>query len=431
MKNHYSRRKFLSRCTAAALGGSCALSTLGRLQMAHANSGASNEYKALVCVFLYGGNDAFNMVVPRSSSEYQAYSTTRQSLAVAQEELIPISNSTQGSVDYGLHPALTDIADLYSQNKLAVLANVGALVEPTSKAQYQAKSIALPPQLFSHNDQQNFVQSLQSSTQRNGWAGRAADAFGDISTNQRLSMNISLSGSNLWQSGQKVIPYSVNPEGVESLEGADRASSDERDIARVQLMQNILGLQQGLAGSEQITTEFPTQNPMASRLKMTAQLIAARSTLGVNKQTFFVGVGDFDTHGDQVRRHRVLMEQLNAALSSFYSALVELGLENNVTTFTASDFGRTLTSNGDGTDHGWGSHQLIMGGAVKGGEIYGTMPDLAINSNDDMGEGRIIPSTSIDQYAATLSTWFGLSPGNYGDVFPNLANFDNQNLNFI
>ena len=453
-KERLSRRQLFTRCSAIALGSSCALSTLGRLQLAHAQTDAEEDYKALVCVFLFGGNDAFNMVVPRSTAEYASYSASRLSLAVEQNTLIPINNSQQG-VDYGFHPAFTELANLYSQNKLAVLANVGALVEPTTKAQYQAKSVLLPPQLFSHNDQQNFIQSLQSSRQRNGWAGRAADAFGSVNGNTDLSMNISLSGSNMWQSGANSTPYSVNPEGLKSLQHVNRSSEDERDIARTQLLQNVLNMNHqhiltrayaqqlakawdladelgtALESIDSLSTVFPENNRMASGLSMAAKLIAARNTLNAKRQTFFIGVGDFDTHGDQVRRHTLLMQQINAALAAFYQATVELGIADKVTTFTASDFGRTLTSNGDGTDHGWGSHQLIMGGAVKGGDIYGQMPDLAINSNDDMGEGRIIPTTSMDQYAASLATWFGLSPSAYADVFPNLSYFNSAQLGFI
>lgn len=457
-KDPLNRRAFINRAASLALGSSSALATLGRLQLAHAQTAPAEDYKALVCVFLFGGNDAFNMVVPRSTSEYASYAATRQSLAIAQNDLIAITSNQQNGADYGLHPALTDIANLYAQQKLAILGNVGALVEPTSKAAYQAKNVALPPQLFSHNDQQNFLQSLQSTIKRNGWAGRAADLMASSNNNPRLSMNISLSGSNLWQAGANVIPYAVNPQGIDSINSLDRNTTQEDnawEYRRVQVYQEILAQSQNhmfarayaermtkawdlslevgtaLNNITALTTEFPEDNRLATSLKMTANLIAARQSLDVSRQTFFVGVGDFDTHGDQNRRHTVLMEQLNAALKAFYDATVELGIADKVTTFTLSDFGRTLTSNGDGTDHGWGSHHFVMGDAVSGGDIYGTMPDLSIGSNDDMGEGRIIPSSSIDQYAATLATWFGLPGSACGDVFPNLANFNVTDLGFM
>lgn len=455
-RQQLTRRHFLHRCSALALGSSSALATLSQLQLAHAQTEPSEDYKALVCVFLFGGNDAFNMVVPRSDSAYTSYADARRELAVAQELLLPISSTQSNGVNYGLHPGLSDLAGLYGQNKLAVLGNVGALVEPTSKIAYQNKSVALPPQLFSHNDQQNFAQSLQSTTKRNGWAGRAADLMQALNENPRLSMNISMSGSNLWQAGADVVPYSVNPEGIASMRYMDRNTEDNWERARITTLENLLAQQQqhvfvrnyaqavtkawnlsdevgaAVAGAPAITTTFPTgDNRLAVGLKMVAQLIAARSTLNVTRQTFFVGMGDFDTHGDQNRRQDILMTQLNDALAAFYAATVELGVSDKVTTFTASDFGRTLSSNGDGTDHGWGGHQFILGDAVQGGNIYGSMPELVLGSNDDMGEGRFIPTTSIDQYAATLANWFGVPGSAYADVFPNLGNFNTANLGFM
>lgn len=455
--NKFSRRSFLQRCSALALGSSTGLATLAQLQLAQAQTQSSDDYKALVCVFLFGGNDSFNMVVPRSDAAYASYANARQSLAIAQDQLLPISSNQSNGVDYGLHPELSELAALYGQNKLAVMGNVGSLVEPTSKIAYQNKTIALPPQLFSHNDQQNFIQSLQSTTRRNGWAGRAADLMQSMNNNPRLSMNISLSGSNLWQSGANIVPYSVNPEGIETIRNLDRKTAPENtwELSRIAAFESILAQQQqhvfarayaesltkawslsdevgaAVAAAPAINTAFPAENRFASGLQMAAKLIAARSTLDVSRQTFFIGVGDFDTHGDQNRRQVILMSQLNAALAAFYAATVELGIADKVTTFTASDFGRTLSSNGDGTDHGWGGHQLIMGDAVQGGNIYGTMPELVLGSNDDMGEGRFIPSTSIDQYAATLATWFGVPANAYADVFPNLGNFDTANLGFM
>ncbi|SMF53909.1 Uncharacterized conserved protein, DUF1501 family [Alteromonadaceae bacterium Bs31] len=462
MNRKITRRHFFNRCNALALGSSSSLATLTSLQLAHAQTEPAENYKALVCVFLFGGNDAFNMVVPRNTDAYDTYAASRRELKVEQQDLIAVNNTQQAGMEFGLHPALADIAKLYTDGKLAVLANVGALVEPTSKAAYQSKSVALPPQLFSHNDQQNFVQSLQSSQRRDGWAGRAAERLSTTNVHPSLSMNISLSGSNLWQSAGSIIPYSVNPSGIQNIRNLDRKIAAEtqdwgeiRERARVSTMEKILKLNQAhilareygsalnkawdlsdevgtaLNAAAPITTAFPSDNRLGDSLKMAANMISVRSALGASRQTFFIGVGDFDTHGDQVRRHNLLMAQLNDALAAFYKATVELGIADKVTTFTASDFGRTLTSNGDGTDHGWGSHQLIMGDAVKGADIFGTMPDLAIGSNDDMGEGRIIPTTSMDQYGATLASWFGLQGSAFAEVFPNLLNFDTTDLGFM
>ena len=454
VKPNLSRRHFLKRCAALGLGSSSAMATLSRLQLAHAQTSGS-EYKALVCVFLFGGNDALNMLVPREQSYYDEYANSRQNLAIARDQLLPITASSQTSNDFGLHPQLSGLQALYQQNKLAFVANVGSLIEPVTKASYQANNVPLPPQLFSHNDQQKFIQSLQRQANGSGWVGRAADVMADVNANPRLSMNISMSGSNIWQSGSSVIPYSVSPDGVESLEHLNRDSMQTRDVQRRAVFEKLLTqnynhkLTQAYASSQklawelsqevsdalllapQINTSFPENNRLAKALQMTAKVIAARDPLSMTRQTFFIGMGDFDTHGDQLYRQPLLMKELNDALVAFYQSMVELGLGDKVTVFTASDFGRTLTSNGDGTDHAWGSHQLVLGDAVNGGNIYGTMPSLAINSDNDIGEGRIIPSLSMDQYAATLAKWFGLDTSAYGDVFPNLVNFGESDLGFM
>ena len=451
-----TRRKFLTGCAALCAGSSSLLATLSRLQLAHAQvMPPVGDYKALVCIFLYGGNDAFNMLVPRDTGVYGVYADTRQNLAIAQSDLLPITSASQSYTDFGLNPQLPNLQSLYSTGKIAFLANVGALIEPVSKTAYQAKTVQLPPQLFSHNDQQGFVQSLQSNSGRNGWAGRMADLLADVNINDRLSMNISLSGSNLWQSGTSVVPYSVDPAGIVSLQHVDRSATDLRDMQRVQTYRNLLAQTQdhmfarayagaqttawdladevggALTSVSDLTTVFPGNNRLAQSLQMTARLIAARQSLNVRRQTFFIGVGDFDTHGAQLTRHTELMTMLDGALNAFYDATVELGVADKVTTFTASDFGRTLTSNGDGTDHAWGSHQLIMGDAVLGGDIYGVMPSFAINSSDDIGEGRIIPTIGVDQYGATLAKWYGLSESDNSEVFPNLDNFGSNDLGFL
>jgi uncharacterized protein (DUF1501 family) len=441
-----SRRKFLSGCAALYAGSSGLLATLSSLRLAHAQT-MPGDYKALVCIFLFGGNDGFNMLVPRTQSVYDIYAATRRNLAISRHSLLPITASSQAYTEFGLHPQLPNLQGLYSNtNKLAFVANVGALVTPVSKPAYNANSVPLPPQLFSHNDQQNFVQSLQSSSTRNGWAGRAADILADLNVNDRLSMNISMSGSNLWQSGATVFPYSVDPGGVRTFEYTDRLSTDPRDMQRVQAFENLLALPQdhlfarvyagaqtatwalaeevggALAGVPALDTVFPASN-LGRSLQMTAKMIAARGSLSVSRQMFFIGMGGFDTHDTQLTTQSGLLGVLDAALKSFYDATVELGIADKVTTFTASDFGRTLTSNGDGTDHAWGSHQLVLGGAVQGGNIYGTMPSFAMDSDDDIGEGRIIPTLSVDQYGATLAKWYGLQTSDFANVFPNLANF--------
>jgi uncharacterized protein (DUF1501 family) len=437
-----SRRRFLKGCAALCAGSSSLLATLSSMRLAHAVTPSFGDYKALVCIYLYGGNDGFNMLVPREQSVYDVYAATRQNLAIARDDLRSI-----GTGNFGLHPQLPNLQTLYGSGKLAFLANVGALVEPVTKITYNNKTATLPPQLFSHNDQQGFTQSLQGTTNRNGWAGRAADILAGVNVSNGLSMNISLSGSNLWQSGASVFPYSINPEGVSNLWYTNRSETDDsRMQQRVTAFENLLAQNQdnlfarvyagaqtnswdlaemvgdALAEVGPLTTVFPPGR-LAQSLKMTANMIAARDTLGATRQMFFIGMGGFDTHDTQLTTQSGLLAGLDGALKAFYDATIELGLADKVTTFTASDFGRTLTSNGDGTDHAWGGHQIILGGAVQGGNIYGSMPSLAINSNDDIGEGRIIPTVSMDQYGATLAKWYGLQASDFADVFPNLANF--------
>jgi uncharacterized protein (DUF1501 family) len=455
MKIDQQRRHFLKRASALTLGASGFYATSAQFQLANAQVQSTDPYKALVCIFLFGGNDAFNTLIPFGDAEYNLYKSTRQTLAIEQAGLLSISPENDIGLELGLHPSLTGVQELFNNGQLSFIANIGALVEPVSKTAYKNNTAILPPQLFSHNDQQTFVQSLQSGFQRNGWSGRAADAMLGVNINQKLSMNISLGGSNIWQTGANVVPYSVDAGGVKELENFNKYSADQRELSRIQIYQTLLNQQQShpftsefarsqklaweLAGEVKqaldaqpaLTTVFPTNNPLATNLKMVAQLISARATLGVTRQTFFVGMGDFDTHGDQLRRHVNLLTQLGAALKAFYAATVELGVSDQVTSFTASDFGRTLTSNGDGTDHGWGSHQMIMGGAVKGKHIYGSYPNLTINSADDIGEGRIIPTTSIDQYAATLASWYGVPGSEFSTVFPNLHRFNTPTLDFF
>lgn len=450
-----SRRHFLRGCLGAAAGSAGLWATQARLQLALAQMPPTQDYKALVCIFLFGGNDSYNMVVPRSSAEYDVYQSVRNNLAIPQADLLPINPANAGAVQYGLHPSMSQAQQLFANERLAVLANAGSLITPVSKSDYQNRTVPLPPQLFSHNDQQTFMQSLARSNAKTGWAGRAADIMQSMNINQQLSMNISLSGSNIWQSGRNVFPYSVSGHGVETFKYFDEASEDSGEVTRAQVFRTLMEgasshifqreyaaiqerawalsgeLISALGEQPELTTAFPSESNLATNLKMVARLISAREALDVKRQVFFVGFGDFDTHGDQNNRQPALFQELSDAMGAFNSALDELQLADQVTAFTMTDFGRTLTSNGDGTDHAWGGHQLMMGGAVKGGELYGSMPELHLNSDDDIGEGRIIPTTSIDQYGATLAHWFGLPSADFGNVFPNLGNFDSVDLGFM
>jgi uncharacterized protein (DUF1501 family) len=459
-KNHITRREFLKHCVNSTLMGAGAYAALGSLGMVNALAAPAADYRALVCVFLFGGNDSYNMVVPASNTEYAAYATARQNLAVPQAELLAINPVINDGASYGFHPAMPEMRTLFESGQLAVMANVGALVVPTTRNDFNNQSVPLPPQLFSHNNQQDFWQSLQPDVaQPTGWAGRMADLLASVNTNQKLSMNISLSGRNLMQVGDLSFPYNLSPGGVQNYAGMSSTGNDQQQL-RYNIFQGLLDkelndtsrhalirefarvrdragdlaeeISLALSNAPAITTVFPTQNnSLASSLRMVANMIAASGDLGVKRQIFFVGFGGWDTHASQDTRHPELLGNVSQALKAFYDATVELGVQNQVTTFTTSDFGRTLTSNGDGSDHGWGGHQLIMGGAVKGQDIYGKMPEIVIEGPQDSGRGRIIPSTAVDQYSATLAKWYGLSDSDMSEVFPNLQNFNSQDLGFM
>jgi len=455
--NAINRRRFLR---AAAAGGLAY--AFGRTpQAVHAEmlaaTTAFNDYRALVCIFLFGGNDSFNMVVPRSNAEYTAYSTSRQNLAVAQGDLIPINPLSSDGAQYGFHPSMSGVAELFEHGQLAVVANVGPLISATTKAQYLDKSVSLPPQLFSHNDQQDQWQSLKGrGVLKSGWAGRVSDVLAGQTSNQLLALNASLAGQSLLQAGDVTKPYIMGSTGpvnftgfgasganlarrqaFEAIAGASYGTVYERGFAQVHQravqFSDLVGnaLAQAPALTALPNTATPALSPLATQLRTVAKLIAVRDTLQMSRQIFFVSAGGFDTHDDQLTDQPGLLANISGSMRAFYDATVELGVADRVTTFTESDFGRTLTSNGDGTDHAWGGIQLVAGGAVQGRTIYGSYPRLEINGPDDVGGGRIIPTTAADQYIATLATWFGLSAADLPTIAPSIVNFAQKNLGFL
>ncbi len=453
--NRFQRERRFWLKKASLLAGAGATSTFTGLSAIDAFAQDQDDYRALVCVFLYGGNDSFNMFVPRSNEPYELYAQARRNLAVPQSSLIGVSPTASDGSQYGFHPAAPELADLFNGGKLAVVGNVGPLVVPTSREDYQANRVPLPPRLFSHNDQQDFWQSLQSAApQPSGWAGRVADAMQAQYISGELSMNISMVGSNLMQTGATSIPYNLSPGGVvhpkmsSLLTGYGRLERRQKAIAAItsndtgHLLANhyrntmrrslVVGEELGrvLDSNIEIESNFPATD-LGAAMGMVARMISHRNTLGLRRQIFFVGFGGWDTHGDQTARHPALLRSLSQSLGAFYSATESLGVASKVTTFTAADFGRTLTTNGDGTDHGWGGHQIALGGAVKGNAIYGQMPEIRIEGPQDSGRGRLIPTTSVDQYAATLARWYGLPESNMSDVFPNLGNFNVANIGFV
>ena len=420
------------------------------------------DYRALVCVFLFGGNDSYNMVVPRSQAEYDVYARSRQNLAVPRDQLLPITALNPDGAQYGFHPAMTGIQQLFAAGTCAVVANVGPLVQPVTRTAYLNGSVPLPPQLFSHNDQQDQWHALKGeATLKSGWGGRIADALmapgAPTPLDQSLAVNLSLSGQTLFQAGVTSVPYTMGPTGPVPLFGLDGA--DPLSLARRAAFDAVVGanyptiyerayagmqrrarqsaglIGEALAGVRSpnpvpFTTAFPA-SPLGTQLRTVAEMIAARDALAVNRQIFFVATGGFDTHDAQLADQPGLLGNMSRCLAAFHRATVEMGIASSVATFTQSDFGRTLTSNGDGTDHAWGGNQLVIGGAVAGRTIYGRYPLLQIDGPEDVGGGRMIPSVSCDQFAATLARWFGVPDAQLPVVAPHLGNFTQQDLGFF
>ena len=414
----------------------------------------NSDYKALVCVFLHGGNDGGNTVVPYGTREHATYTTMRGNLAIPRTQLLPIEPLNGDGRQWAFNPGMTELQSLFKQKNLAILANVGVLLAPTTREGYLAGSVPLPPQLFSHNDQQfQWQTSWADQVPRTGWGGRLADKVNAFQsgTGARIPMNLSLGGSNVFQVGQQVIPYMVSTEGALSLWYYNESWGNTETIVTKAMLASptsnlLVGtykemfrraidnsqlLGSALAKSPPLSTLFPANITLANQLRMVARLISIREELGVRRQIFFCTADGYDTHGEQLTTHENLLRQLSQSLSAFYQATVELGVSSQVTTFTGSDFGRTYKSNGKGSDHGWGSNHLILGGAVRGGDIYGRMPIHHINGPDDTSDGRWIPTTSTDEYAATLALWFGASASDLPEIVPNINRFNSANLGFF
>lgn len=442
-----SRRRFLVDLGCATLGTTTVYSSLAQLGATSAVAQApDDDYRALVCILQAGGNDSFNMLVPTSSSEYAAYAAIRQDLALAQNTLLPLADSGLPGRTFGVHPNMPEVQTLFDQGDLAFVANVGTLVEPTTLAQYESGSVKLPFGLFSHSDQ---IQQWQTSTPDlrggTGFGGRLADALSELNSSNEVSMNVSVAGSNLFQNGLNTVEFAVSPSGETlALNGYDgdgfyqqlRTSAInslvndryvhlfEREYAN-RIRSSIDSAEvfsAALASVPPIATVF-SPSSISQSLHMVARTISARAALGHKRQTFFVLFGGWDHHDEVLQNQAAMLPQLSAALGEFHAATRELGVESEVTTFTISDFGRTLTSNGRGSDHGWGGNQLVMGGAVQGSRIYGDYPSLVAGNSLDTGRGRLIPTTSVDEYFAEMALWFGVAPGELDAVVPNIERF--------
>ena len=418
-------------------------------------TGNDENFKALVCVFLYGGNDSFNMLIPRSQNEYLRYAKARRNLAVPESQLLPLNGEDKQGIKYGLHPGIPELQELYNNGRLAFVSNIGPLLEPTTRQSILEGRANLPPHLFSHSDQQSHWMTTDSeNTTTIGWAGRAADLYSSINTNKIMPLNFSLGATNIWQAGTNTQPLVLESGGALELHefwGEDhyplmyqsmaellkqsRSSSHalvreyERVFTRgVTLTTTIQSL---LRQSPTINTQFPEKSPLAKKLKAVARLISVHKRMGMVRQLYFVGMDGWDTHDMQAEKHPKLLSNLSRSLGAFQSALDELQLGNSVTTYTSSEFGRTLTSNGDGTDHGWGGNQIVMGGSVKGGQIYGRYPSLQVDGENDIDEGRMIPTLAVEQMASTLALWMGAPESDLGQLFPNLHRFQDINLGFM
>ena len=487
-----SRRAFLRRSGHLALTGTALPFALNLAAMgeAAAFNSTAGDYKALVCVFMFGGNDYGNTVIPYDDTSYDKYHTIRgggatgqgaAGIAIAKSALAPtLLAPTTAPLDvvsgqprqYALHPAMTGLAGLFNAGKVAVQLNVGPLVKPTTRAQYHSSNrtlYPLPPQLYSHNDQQSIWQSSRPEGSKIGWGGNMGDLV--VPPNPSLNSNslftgISVSGNAVFLSGDAALQYQVSTSGaikirpatdtavygssvvrstlnslIQQTTGTQKLENDYNTVTKRALdseaaITSALALSAGASAPPWVAAFDTTNNNLAQQLKMVARLIHGRTQLGNRRQVFFVSIGGFDLHDGLIAQHPTILGRVSSAMTAFYNATDEMGIANQVTTFTASDFGRTLASNGDGSDHGWGSHHFVVGGAVNGKAFYGSPPPVSISDTKDsggnylpenqwhVGQGRLLPTTSVDQYAATMAKWFGVNPGaEMATVLPNIGNF--------
>ena len=447
-KRKISRRKFIGEASCAAMGTTTLFSSILNLGMVNAMasplSGPSGDYKAMICILLSGGNDSFNMLIP-NGDEYSEYAQVRANLALPQNDILGLNPITSGK-QLGLHPSMTGMKNLFDQGKIAFISNIGTLIEPVTKDQVINNSVPLPLGLLSHSDQaMQWQTSFPQERSSIGWGGKMADIIGSMNTNQNISMNISLSGNNIFQAGNQTISYTINsdtgsvdvfgygePDPFHALmtQGVDNLLNQQyQDVFKQTYANTIKNAIQSnaefdaaLAGAPAFNTQF-SPNYVSQSMQMIARTIAAQETLGMSRQTFFLSFGGWDHHDELLDRQTADLNTLSTALTEFYNALEEISMNDCVTTFSVSDFARTLTSNGNGTDHAWGGNAFVMGGAVNGNSIYGSYPSLALGSEQEVGSGIIIPTTSADEYFAELALWFGVSQFDLPVILPNIGNF--------
>jgi uncharacterized protein (DUF1501 family) len=451
MSHPVSRRRFLGQVNCAAISSLPILNTLLNLKLAGtvAAAPAPGDHRALVCLFFSGGIDSFNVLVPRGTSEYAEYNKARGGIALPQASLRPITPLGSPGLQLGLHPGLPGVQNLFEAGKAAFVANVGTLIEPVTRHEYKDGLKRLPLNLYSHSDQ---VEQWQTSTpdvrSPRGWGGRAADILRSLNSLDTVSMNISLTGSNVWQCGENVFEYTVSNDGAVPLRGYDPADDNRWSTTpiRTRAIDSQLAFQYQHILSQAFNAKragaidayslfnaatspdlpasvtFPETN-LGRRLKMVAKAIAGHSVLGHSRQTFFIEYGGWDHHDGLISQQAAMLPEVDGAVRAFYQCLTALGMQNNVTLFTASDFARTLTTDSDGSDHAWGGNQFVIGGAVNGRRIYGQYPSLAIKGPLDVGRGRLIPQVAVDSYFAELALWLGVPKSSLPLVLPNIGNF--------
>jgi len=449
----YITRRELLRMGAQSLGFLAAGGCVGRFSRLYAAASETSDYRALVCIFMLGGNDGNNLIVPIKTEKqsYSDYTRVRGTIAGLPQNSLGVIATANGKEMYGLHARLDRLRDLYSREKLAVVANVGTLVRPISREQYQ-QGAAVPLNLFSHSDQQQQWQMASiPGAPHNGWAGRAADLVSIRSAPSRFPIGVSTAGNSLFLTGELPEVSIIN--GQLGLDGSDGSIAENaRDAAFQQIVKFPTGmaliqkanqvtadglnaakeLNAALSAGSSLKTPFPSTS-LGKQLQQVARVMNVRKELGAQRQIFYVAIGDFDTHTDSMRRQDVLLADMAASMSAFYDATLDMQIERQVVTFTESEFGRTLQpSSGAGTDHAWGSHHLVMGGAVKAADVYGAFPVLALQGPEDVtGRGVWVPTISLDQYGATLASWFGVADDSLTKVFPNLGNFSPRKLAFL
>ena len=453
---HQGRRTFLRSVGALSASGLASRLDLVNF-IADASAQAATDYKALVCVFMFGGNDGNNTVIPMDTAGYGQYAAARpvsSGINLAQTSLLPIQPLNLGT-PYGLHPQLPELQTLFAQRKMAILANVGTLLQPTAQSQYDAG--VRPLSLYSHADQQaQWQSSISSAAAGTGWGGRAADKLASYNAATGFPVVTSLGGTVLFTTGAVTVPLTIPVSGSFALSGYGGGAIANARLAAVQQLLSLGSPNTFVTGASAISSQAlqlsSTVNPIltssnstiapifadqktntASQLYQVAKMIESRGATGARRQIFFVELGSFDTHGDQINRQQNLFAELSPALKAFYDATVALGVSSQVTTFTLSDFGRTFQpASGGGTDHAWGNHHFIIGDSVNGGAMYGQYPQLILGGPSDAeAEGRWLPTTSVDQYGATLASWFGVAATDLGVVFPNLTKFPTSDLGFM